>query len=233
MASALLYVFPTKDSFLRMSINNTLERQTPMKLKTKIFTSAAVMAIACCFSSPSVLAQGQITGKVNFTGSANLDSTNLATATRVISWADTATTFGNTGSFAGVPANTPTMFANNWTFATPPITFIQPFWQFTSPGGNFQFNLFTSSVVMQTSQFLFVQGSGILTGTNAGGMPFTPTAGRWAFSIQDSAQGGGGTFTFSFSADTSANVPEGGSAIALLGLGLVVVEVLRRKLATA
>jgi len=55
---------------------------------------------------------------------------------------------------------------------------------------------------------------------------FDPTAGEWVFT----ANQGGGTFSFSSS---NAAVPEGGSALILLGLGLVGLEALRRKLAVA
>ncbi len=203
-----------------------------MKLTTKLITAIAAVAATCWFSAPSALAQaGNITGKVNFTGAATLNTQNLATATRVNSWADTMTTSqsANTGSFSGVPTNTPVTFFAPWNFNSGPIT---NFWMFNSTGGNFRFDLISSMVMTQNSSFLNVSGIGTISGTNSMGQTFNPTFGRWAFSIQDSSAGGGGTFTFSFSADTSA-IPEGGSAIALLGVGLVAVEVIRRKLATA
>jgi VPDSG-CTERM motif len=50
------------------------------------------------------------------------------------------------------------------------------------------------------------------------------TSGTWAFSIQNA----GGNHTFlSFSANV-ATVPDGGSAVALLGIGLGLIEFIRR-----
>lgn len=220
-----------QDSFARMSESNQPESTPHMKLSKKLFAAAAMLVVSCCLSAPEAFAQaGFITGKVNFNGAATLDSTNLATATRVVSWSDTETTGGNTGSFSGVTNNVPVTFFAPWNFNSGPI---MNFWSFNSPGGNFRFDLTASTISSQNSMFLTVSGTGFIRGTNSMGDSFTPTAGNWAFTIQDSSSGGGATFTFSFSADTSAVVPEGGSALALLGIGLVAVEAIRRKLASA
>jgi VPDSG-CTERM motif len=66
-----------------------------------------------------------------------------------------------------------------------------------------------------------ITGTGTLTGNG-----FDPTPGAWEFTSQSAL--GRRHLTFSFSADTSA-VPDGGSAVALLGIALVGVEALRRK----
>ena len=59
------------------------------------------------------------------------------------------------------------------------------------------------------------------------GNGFDATPGVWAFTSQNA--GGRPHSTFSFSANTAA-VPDSGSAVALLGLALTGIEVLRRTL---
>jgi hypothetical protein len=74
----------------------------------------------------------------------------------------------------------------------------------------------------QNASTLVIEGTGIVSGNG-----FDPTAMDWMFTTQSS---GGRTRTqFSFSANGVA-VPDGGSAIALLGLALTGTEILRRRL---
>jgi hypothetical protein len=75
---------------------------------------------------------------------------------------------------------------------------------------------------MQTASTLVIEGTGIVSGNG-----FDPTAMDWSFTTQSS--GGRTRTTFSFSANGVA-VPDGGSAVALLGLALTGIEVLRRRL---
>jgi hypothetical protein len=78
--------------------------------------------------------------------------------------------------------------------------------------GGFTFDLLSSTVVMWTASALVIEGTGIVSGNG-----FDPTAMDWSFTTQSS---GGRTRTvFSFSANGVA-VPDGGSAVALLGLAL-------------
>ena len=90
--------------------------------------------------------------------------------------------------------------------------------------GGFTFDLTSATVVTQTATFLNIRGVGTVSGNG-----FEDTTARWAFSVQN-AGGGTGDF-FSFSANTAAQgVPDGGSAVALLGISLVAIEFVRRKL---
>ena len=84
----------------------------------------------------------------------------------------------------------------------------------------FTFDLLSSTVVTHDNQFLTITGSGIVSGNG-----FDATAMEWSLSIQNR----GGTI-LSFSAIFGVAVPDGGSAVGLLGLALVGIEVLRRKL---
>src|ERR1700730_9450359 len=97
--------------------------------------------------------------------------------------------------------------------------------QATAIQGNINFAggvLLTSTIVTHNTSFLSISGTGIVSGNG-----FDPTNMDWSFTTQSS---GGRTHTlFSFSANGVA-VPDSGSAVALLGLALIGIEVLRRKL---
>jgi hypothetical protein len=91
--------------------------------------------------------------------------------------------------------------------------------------GGFTFDLLSSTIVTQNAGLLAITGTGIVRGNG-----FDPTAMDWSFTTQSS--GGRTRAVFSFSANGAA-VPDGGSAVALLGIALTGIEVLRRKLRTS
>jgi VPDSG-CTERM motif len=78
------------------------------------------------------------------------------------------------------------------------------------------------TAVSQSNTFLNVLGTGIVSGNG-----FDPTQATWSFTVNNS--NGRPKIMFSFAANADA-VPDGGSAVALLGLALTGLEVLRRKL---
>ena len=83
----------------------------------------------------------------------------------------------------------------------------------------------SATVVDQTATFLNIDGTGIISGNG-----FDDTVATWAFTVQNA---GGNHDFFSFSANVATEgqgVPDGGSAVALLGIGLGVVEFIRRTL---
>lgn len=133
------------------------------------------------------------------------------------------------GSFAAIPNGTSLIYGTGApaTFSlsfTPPNTPISPF--FTV--GNFTFALSTVNRDFADFDSLLLSGTGIFNtvapGTDA-------TAGTYTASFNTAA----GTFSYSASAGIPVppqqGVPDGGSALALLGMALVGVEALRRKLA--
>lgn len=193
----------------------------------KLITTFAAAVIACSVFSHQASAD-PITGDIDFAGQATFNTNSLATATQVINFQpfsggpnQSATVTSATGSFATTVANgSLASFPNIYTFN--PSSAVTPLWTV----GGFTFNLLTSTIVTQNSMMLIITGSGILTGP-AG---FDPTPGLWAFTSQ---QANGGTATsFSFSANTAAaGVPEGGTTVALLGIALLGVVGLHRKLA--
>jgi len=159
-----------------------------------------------------------INGTIDFAGAARFDSSHLDAATKVIRWRDVNGNLGfsnvaaTSGDFSGIPLGSLTAMATPWIFtaATPGLWSV----------AGFTFNLLSSTVVMQTSTFLNISGIGIVSGNG-----FDPTEGAWAFTSQNA---GGNHIFFSFSAN-SASVPDGGSALALLGIGLGVIEFIRRR----
>jgi VPDSG-CTERM motif len=83
------------------------------------------------------------------------------------------------------------------------------------------------------------------TGTGNGAVLTGPVTPEWSFSFGGNTytfdllalidatwalQGSGGKFTFKFSSSTTTAVPDGGSAVALLGIAFAGIEVVRRKM---
>jgi len=189
-------------------------------LSAKFLTLAAAVVVSCGLFSQQAAA-APIQGDIDFVGTATYNTNSLATATRVNSWSNTRV-LSTSGNFSSIPD------FNVATFTAPYVfNFVGPqnLWTTTFGGQTFSFQLLTSMVVSQNARFLQVSGTGIVSGTG-----FDNTAGLWSFS--SSKSDGGTAATFSFQANTTA-VPEGGSALALLGIALVGVEVLRRKFASA
>jgi len=194
-----------------------------MKNLTKtILAVLAIGFISCALFSQQAQATA-IQGNINFAGAVQFDTNSLATATQVTTWFDilnnagfSSVAPGGTDDFAGIPPGTQTTMAQPWIFN--PSTPTPGLWSV----GGFTFDLLTSTIVTQNAQFLSISGTGIVSGNG-----FDPTSMEWNFSSQNA--GGGSRTLFSFSANGVA-VPDGGSAVALLGLALTGIEVLRRKL---
>jgi len=169
-----------------------------------------------------------ITGFIQFAGSVAFDTKSLATATRVDTWFDvfgnagvSNVTAGSTGDFGAIPAGTQATMGTPYIFN--PSTATPALWSV----GGFTFDLSSSTLVKQTATELTIEGMGIVSGNG-----FTPTEMSWMFTTQNAS--GANQATFSFSANNSAGaVPDSGAAISLLGIGLMGLELARRKLAKA
>jgi hypothetical protein len=195
-----------------------------MKNTTKTILAVMATGLLGCglFSQQAQAVPMSINGYINFTGGAIFDTHSLATATRVKNW---LTTFvlgaATTGDFAAHTFNLEHVkMGKPWSF-NPSLP---------KPGlwkvGGFTFDLASSTIVHQDAFFLNITGTGIVSGNG-----FTPTPGDWTFTATYS---NGGTHShFGFQAETNTAVPDGGSAVALLGIALVGVEVLRRKFKAA
>ena len=196
--------------------------------KTTLTLIAAGFALAALSTQEAQAAQ--INGRLDLAGSVMFDSSALQNVTQVLEWRDV---FGNagfsnvagvTGTYAtfggGIPLGTQATMAIPWTFLPPPGG--QPgLWTV----GGFTFDLTSATILTQNSRFLNISGVGTVSGNG-----FDATLAHWAFTVQN-AGGGTGDF-FSFSANTASGngVPDGGSAVALLGISLVAIEFVRRKL---
>ncbi len=186
----------------------------------KILKTLAVCAAALVMSGLTAhQAQAvQINGTIDFAGTATFNGT-LATATEVSSFSNAHVEFA-TGDFATFTSTNQTV-AITAPYVFNPSTAYSPLWAV----GGFVFNLTESHIMTQNANGLVILGSGTLMGNG-----FDSTSGTWAFSSQNPS--GRPRSTFSFSAGTDAvPTPEGGSAVGLLGIGIVGVEALRRKLA--
>jgi hypothetical protein len=160
-----------------------------------------------------------INGDITFDGTVSLDTKSVNTANMVTSWhglgaggmPQVASVDGDFGAF--VKDGDAVTIAFPWSFNSGAVP------NFWSVDG-FVFNLKSSSITAQGSGSLAVSGTGTITGHG-----FDLTSGTWNFTTQNPSAHA----RFSFSSATGA-VPDGGSAVALLGIALVGIEVLRRSL---
>jgi len=177
------------------------------KIKT-VFTILAASGALLCQQAQAV----PITGNITFKGGVILNGT-VATATQVSTWVD-STVESRDGDFSSVAVGSAVAMATPWVFAaaTPALWSV----------GGFSFSFDAGSAVTRTASSLIVEGTGIITGPGT----FTATPGVWNFTTQSPSAGG----TFSFSAASGAEVPEGGLTVAMLGIALTGLGLLRRKL---
>ena len=181
-----------------------------------ILVFLALGLISCAFCVQQ--AQADSNNVITFAGGAELNSGSVNTATAVTGWLDengaSPTVQSVSGFFAGfVGVGDTVTFTPTWSFVSGAIA---AFWSVDG----FTFNLIASNIVFQGDGFVSVSGTGTITGHGR------TTTGTWRFSAQDDPSNG----VFSFSA-TSA--PDGGATVALLGLSLAGIEVIRRKLRRA
>jgi hypothetical protein len=162
-----------------------------------------------------------IDGAITFSGGAVYDTMSLATATRVSSFT-TVTVDSRDGEFASfVNVGDTVTMAEPYIFT--PSTPTPGLWSV----GGFTFDLDSSTVESQSANFLTISGIGTISGNG-----YADTAGTWSFTSQSPAANG--VFSFSAgSAGSGGSVPDGGTTVALLGLALAGIEIVRRKLATA
>jgi hypothetical protein len=185
------------------------------KLSKTILAVLATGVLSCGLFSQQAQAAA-ITGNINFAGSVTFDTNSLLTATTVTSFINAHVEAGGDGDFALIPINTPVAFTAPWVFS--PSTPTPALWSVAG----FTFDLSQVTSVIRSATSLTIEGTGIV---HAAG--FDDTAMTWAFTTQNA--GGRTRVIFSFSANGNA-VPDGGSAVALLGLALTGIEILRRKL---
>jgi hypothetical protein len=161
-----------------------------------------------------------ITGNIGFSGAVDMNSTSVNSATEVTSWLNTVAA-SPSGSFVGIVNNgDPVLMegATPWSFTSGAL---DNFWSVDG----FTFNLASSSIVSQVGGFLNV----LLVGTVSGN-GFSTTAFDGSFQVADPASGGPETYTERLSFNS---VPDGGTTVVLLGLGLLSLGLLRKQMLVA
>jgi len=184
-------------------------------MKTLKITLAALAAtlMTCAFVPQADAAL--IDGAITFSGGATYDTMSLATATRVNNFSDVVVQ-STEGDFSSIAVGTSVTMGSPWIFS--PSTPTPGLWTV----GGFTYDLTSATVVFQSADFLSITGTGTISGNG-----FDPTPGMWNFTSQTPSANG----IFSFSAGTATQgVPDGGTTVALLGLGLGAVELIRRRL---
>jgi len=176
----------------------------------------AVLAAALVTSGAQA---AMVNGAITFAGGAIFDTNSLATATRVNTFKNVKV-MSEDGDFAAF-VNDDDAVAMAAPYIFTPSTPTPGLWSV----GGFTFDLASSTVVLQNADFLLISGTGTITGNG-----FDPTEGTWSFTAQSPSANG--VFSFSASGDFNG-VPDGGSTVALLGLGLTGIWVIRRKFVAA
>ena len=190
-------------------------------MKNSFIKLLSVAAAALTLSSTAQAAL--ITGTIDFSGTATLNTNVLQNATHVIANGFSNVTVSNTeagSSLAAVANGTAVTFTGaqyNFNGTGLPIA------NFWSVGG-FSFQLTSSAVIVQLPGFLNVQGAGIMTGNG-----FEATTGTWFFTSQGVSQNP----QFSFSSTNTTNAPDGGSTAVLAGLALVGLALAGRRFGVA
>jgi VPDSG-CTERM motif len=214
-----------------------------MKLSKTLLAVLGTAALVSGLISQSAQAV-PITGSIGFNGT-GFGTQGSGGTPSSLTFNNPMTVDIRTGSYASVPMGTTANFSMiQWTGSgTSAVLFNpaqnSPEWIFTiNPGGlgavTYSFNLTQLTAAAINNGAVSLQGTGVafITGTG-GNTSFTRDPTFASFSVQ----GTGSNFTFEIvQTSTSANgiaVPDGGSAIALLGLAVMGLEVVRRKLRTA
>ena len=103
-------------------------------------------------------------------------------------------------------------------FTYSPLAVVNPIW--TLVAGGLSFDLASITFISEAGTGLVLNGTGTIHSAL-----HDDTPGTWSFSA-DTANGG----LFTFSSQTAAQVPDGGATAMLLGLGVLGMATLRRKL---
>ena len=195
--------------------------QLSMKIRSQTTLAVLATAVITCGLFCQHVQATQITGDITFEGSVSLNTKSVNTATMVTGWHGLGAggmpqVASHDGGFDGIVKDGDAVtIAFPWSFNSGSVP---NFW--TVDG--FVFNLSTSSITVQGSGSVAVSGTGTISGNG-----FDLTGGTWSFTTQNPSAHS----KFSFSA-ASGSVPDGGSAVALLGIALAGIEGLRRGLRT-
>jgi hypothetical protein len=192
-------------------------------------TSLIKVGGALLLSLLSLTAQAApIVGSIGFDGTGS-GSTIAGTST--LTFGNPMTVGARIGDYAGVTQPQTVVFAPiSWTGSglTAVLTSVNsPEWTFTQAGTTYSFSLLSLQDATMSQGAVSLSGSGIST--------ISGVINRDATFATFSAQGTGNGFTFQIvqASNTSVGqaVPDGGSTVALLGLAIMGLAVVRRKFA--
>jgi hypothetical protein len=178
----------------------------------------AMLTIGGC----ALLAQEAEAGTISFTGRLTASRVSAPGKTTTITFANPWRTLpGGTDQYSAIPggiATTMKSISFTGTGASAVLTApVIPQWKFTFAGKVYSFNLTSLDDAATTAGSIAMSGTGIAF-YGALSAPAT-----WSIS------GTGSRLTFRLSFATTTAVPDGGSAVALLGGGLVLIEGARRR----
>jgi hypothetical protein len=205
------------ETLLTNKLGTKLKKTKTMTKTTKIALSAvAAGAVALSVGSQSALAS-TINGSVSFSGSvtpftgsngSGTQTSSYLTAGSVVFGLTTESASGGNGSFIGVLPGTPVTMISDLNVNPPglPSPLNQNLW--SVDGFTFVLTGLTESDLSANT----MQLNG--TGTMGDGVAADSNTGTWVATFTS------GSGTFSWNSSSTANVPEGGTSVLLLGLGL-------------
>lgn len=177
------------------------------KLITTLLVTAAISAVAQA---------APITGNINIgaLSTVSLNKTLNTVAMSPGSPSVNALVSFRSGTFATLLA--PFTFGSYKDFTYAPLAVVNPIWTF----GGVTFDLTQVTFIDEAGPGLILLGTGVI---KAGG--YDDTLGAWSFSADSSNNA-----NFSWSSTTSANVPDGGTSMSFLGLSLLGLAGVAKKL---
>jgi hypothetical protein len=185
-------------------------------MKKTILAVLVMGALSCGLFSQQAQA-AHINGTISFIGAVDFDHP-VGTATTVNQFysaishiAGFSTVFNTTGDFSAITPGTLATMSVPWQFnpsmATPGLWSV----------GGFSFDLMSATVVTQLPNFINISATGVIHGAG-----FEDTAGTFTFTVTDNRR-----FNVGFVAVGRA-VPDGGTTVMLLGLGISALGMARR-----
>ncbi|MES2439846.1 MAG: VPDSG-CTERM sorting domain-containing protein [Verrucomicrobiota bacterium] len=189
-------------------------------MKNKLIISGTLMAM---IAMASVAQAASITGSVELTADASVVTIN--TGANSVTFTPDYTAAGNnakvdssSGSLALLLPSGTGIEYKNFTYSPLSVVGGNPIW-FSSTTS---FDITGITIEFEGGNGLLLSGTGILKTTVAG---YEPTLGTWSFNASRTGA------TFSWGSTASANVPDGGTSVALLGVSLLGLAGARRKFA--